>query len=147
MDPIAIDDEMYDIEAVAEGAWVPGPYGPGDQLGTYNEVTPEKRAAAWSMLAGATRLQTLNLGDVLFNGYPGFGDRDYQQQLVIAGYPPPEGFTGSRPPRVVSPRSPSGPPWPSSHKPSASSSMISPMAVASCTSATSMSSGPRPAWA
>ena len=94
MSEITIDDEMYDIEAVADGAWVPGPYGPGDQLGTYNEVTPEKRAAAWSLLAGAARLQTINLGDVLFNGYPGFGDRDYQQQLVIAGYAPPEGCTG-----------------------------------------------------
>ena len=41
---------MYDIDAVANGAWVPGPYGAGDQLGTYNEVTPEKRAAAWSTL-------------------------------------------------------------------------------------------------
>jgi len=91
---IAIDDEMYDIDAVADGAWVPGPYGAGDQLGTYNEVTPEKRAAAWSILAGATRHQTINLGDVLWNGYPGFGDRDYQQQLVIAGYAPPEGYGG-----------------------------------------------------
>ncbi|MCR9097163.1 MAG: cyclase family protein [bacterium] len=94
MSKITIDDEMYDIEAVADGAWVPGPYGPDDQLGTYNEVTPEKRAAAWSLLAGAARLQTINLGDVLFNGYPGFGDRDYQQQLVIAGYAPPEGYAG-----------------------------------------------------
>lgn len=94
MDEITIDDEMYDIEAVAGGAWVPGPYGPGDQLGTYNEVTPEKRAAAWSMLAGSARLQTISLGDVLWNGYPGFGDRDYQQQLVIAGYAPPPGYAG-----------------------------------------------------
>ena len=94
MSEIEIDDEMYDIDAVAKGAWVPGPYGAGDQLGTYNEVTPEKRAAAWSILEGATRVQTINLGDVLFNGYPGFGDRDYQQQLVIAGYAPPEGYGG-----------------------------------------------------
>ena len=94
MSEITSDDEMYDTEAVAGGAWVPGPYGPGDQLGTYNEVTPEKRAAAWSMLQGAAGLQTINLGDVLFNGYPGFGDRDYQQQLVIAGYAPPEGYDG-----------------------------------------------------
>ena len=38
---IQIDDEMFDVEAVAAGTWVPGPYGPGDQLGTYNEVTAE----------------------------------------------------------------------------------------------------------
>jgi len=94
MDRIVIDDEMFDTAAVEAGAWVPGPYGAGDQLGTYNEVTPEKRAAAWSLLEGASRLQTINLGDVLFNGYPGYGDRAYQQQLVIVGYAAPEGFSG-----------------------------------------------------
>ena len=94
MNDIAIDDEMFDVEAVANGAWVPGPYGTGDQLGTYNEVTPEKRAAAWATLGEAASLQTINLGDVLFNGYPGFGDRPYQQQLVIAGYAPPSGYQG-----------------------------------------------------
>ena len=91
---IAIDDEMFDIEAVAAGAWVPGPYGAGDQLGTYNEITPEKHAAALETLRGAARLQTLNLGDVLFNGYPGFGDRPYEQQLVAAGFPRPPGYEG-----------------------------------------------------
>lgn len=94
MPEIAIDDEMFDIEAAAAGAWVPGPYGAGDQLGTYNEVTPEKRAAALATLAGAPTLQTINLGDVLFNGYPGFGDRAYEQQLVIFGYPSPPGYEG-----------------------------------------------------
>ncbi len=94
MPTVAIDDEMFDIEAVAAGAWVPGPYGAGDQLGSYNEVTPEKRAAAMATLAGAKSLQTINLGDVVFNGYPGFGDRPYQQQLVIAGYPAPPGYEG-----------------------------------------------------
>jgi len=94
MSEIAIDDEMFDVEAVANGAWVPGPYGAGDQLGTYNEVTPEKRAAAWSTLNDAGALQTINLGDVLFNGYPGFGGRPYEQQLVIAGYAPPAGYEG-----------------------------------------------------
>jgi kynurenine formamidase len=91
---IAIDDEMFDIEAVSGGAWVPGPYGPGDQLGTYNEVTPEKRAGALAMIGDARRLQTINLSDVVFNGYPGFDGRPYQQQLVIAGYAPPPGFEG-----------------------------------------------------
>ena len=91
---IAIDDEMFDIEAVAAGAWAPGPYGAGDQLGTYNEVTPEKRAAALATLHGAARLETINLGDVLFNGYPGFADRAYQQQLVISGYAAPTDYEG-----------------------------------------------------
>jgi kynurenine formamidase len=94
MHEIAIDDEMFDVEAVTAGAWVPGPYGPDDQLGTYNEVTPEKRAAAWELLRDAEQLQTISLGDILFNGYPGFGDRPYEQQLVIAGYAPPSGYGG-----------------------------------------------------
>lgn len=91
---IAIDDEIFDIDAVASGAWVPGPYGPGDQLGSYNEITPEKRATAVATLAGAAALQTVNLGDVLFNGYPGFDGRPYEQQLVVAGYEPPGDYAG-----------------------------------------------------
>lgn len=94
MTSVAIDDEMFDIEAVVAGAWVPGPYGPGDQLGTYNEVTPEKRAAALATLSAATTLRTINLGDIVFNGYPGFGGRPYEQQLVVVGYPPGPGYEG-----------------------------------------------------
>jgi kynurenine formamidase len=91
---IEVDDEVFDTEAVAAGAWVPGPYGPGDQLGTYNEVTPEKRAAALATLNGAARVRTINLGDVLFNGYPGFDGRPYEQQLLVAGYAPAPGYEG-----------------------------------------------------
>ena len=40
------DDTMFDVSAVEQGAWVPGPYGPGDERGTFNEVTPEKTAAS-----------------------------------------------------------------------------------------------------
>ncbi len=42
------DDEMFDTAAVEAGQWVPGPYGPGDERGTFNEVTPEKTASARS---------------------------------------------------------------------------------------------------
>ena len=58
---------------------------------------------------------------------------------------PPDGLTGMRPPRVVSPRSLHSPPSPKPQKPRFSIWMISPMAVASCTSATETSRGPRPA--
>src|SRR5690606_14993851 len=58
---------------------------------------------------------------------------------------PPDGFTGMRPPIVVSPRSETGPPSPKSQKPRFSIWMISPIAVASCTSATETSAGPTPA--
>lgn len=88
------DDEMFDIEAVAAGAWVPGPYGSGDRLGTYNEVGPEKRAAALGMLASGAPLHTYSLGVEVFNGFPAFADRCYEQQLVLAGYQPAGDFQG-----------------------------------------------------
>ncbi len=36
----SFSDEMFDVEAVLAGAWDVGPYGPGDQRGTFNELTP-----------------------------------------------------------------------------------------------------------
>jgi hypothetical protein len=61
--PNTIDDEISDVDAVAGGAWVPGLYGAGDPLGSDNEVTPEKRVAPLAMLADASNVQTINLGD------------------------------------------------------------------------------------
>ena len=91
---VDFDDEMFDVEAVAAGAWVPGPYGPGDRLGSYNEVGPEKRAAALRMLDGSASPHTYSLGVEVFNGFPAFSDRRYEQRLVLAGYDPGEGFEG-----------------------------------------------------
>ena len=58
---------------------------------------------------------------------------------------PPEVLTGMRPPSFVAPLSVSLPPSPMSQKPRFSICRISAKAEASCTSATSMSSGPQPA--
>lgn len=88
------DDELFDVDAVAAGAWVPGPYGPGDELGTYNEVTPQKSAAALATLAGAEAVRTFHLGETLFEDFPAFGDRPYRQRLLVTGYQPPDGFEG-----------------------------------------------------
>ena len=46
------DDEPFDPEAVADGSagWFPSIYGEGDQLGSLNEVTPEKTVEALSLL-------------------------------------------------------------------------------------------------
>ena len=98
------DDEMFDVAAVAAGAWVPGPYGPGDRLGTYNEVGPEKRAAALGTLESGAPLHTYSLGVEVFNGFPAFSDRRYEQQLVLAGYQPAGDFQGVvRNPRPLGP--------------------------------------------
>ena len=88
------DDEMFDVAAVAAGAWVPGPYGPGDRLGSYNEVTPERRAAALAALDLTRPIETFSLGVEVFDGFPAYGDRPYRQRLLLSGYRPPEGFEG-----------------------------------------------------
>ena len=78
----SFDDEPFDVEAVEAGAWVPGPYGPDDERGTYN------------------------LSETLFEGFPTIPGRQYQQTLCITGWPAPDGFEG-----VVSERSEPIGPW------------------------------------
>lgn len=106
--PEPITDEMFDVAAVEAGAWVPGPYGPGDQRGSFNEVTPEKTAAAWRLLDGGRPITTYNLGDLMFNGYPAVvtapPTRTYQQRLTVLGYEPPADFEG-----IVRGTEPAGP--------------------------------------
>jgi hypothetical protein len=92
VDPI--DDTPIDAAAVEAGAWAPGPYGEGDELGTYQEVTPSKTAAALSMLDLSAPIATFTLGDTLSEGYPGFGDRTYRQRLVVSGFVPEPPFAG-----------------------------------------------------
>ena len=98
------DDEMFDTAAVEAGAWVPGPYGPGDQRGTLNEVTPEKTAQALAQLDLTRPVHTYSLGETLVEGFPAWGDRVYEQRLVVTGYQPGEGFEG-----VVTDPRPQGP--------------------------------------
>ena len=84
------DDTMFDVAAVEAGAWVPGPYGPGDQRGTFNEVTPEKTAQALALLRPGEPVETYSLAETLENGFPAWGDRAYEQRLVVTGYTPAE---------------------------------------------------------
>ena len=91
------DDDIFDVQAVLDGAWAPGPYGPLDQRGTFNEVTPAKTAEALSQLDAGEAVVTYNLGELLFNGFPAFPTtpvRLYDQVLVQSGYDPPPGFDG-----------------------------------------------------
>lgn len=89
-----VDDAAFDPTAVEAGAWSPGPYGPGDVLGTYHEVTDAKRAAALALLDPVLPIRTFTLGDVLFDGYPAFGDRGLRQRLVVSGFVPAKPFAG-----------------------------------------------------
>ncbi|WP_419918105.1 cyclase family protein [Candidatus Poriferisocius sp.] len=91
------DDERFDVEAVAAGAWAPSRYGPDDVLGTYNEVTDRKRAEALGMIDLTRPVRTFSMGDGIWPGYPAFGDRRFSQTLVVAGYDPGEGFEGELP--------------------------------------------------
>jgi kynurenine formamidase len=88
------DDTMFDVAAVEAGAWVPGPYGPGDQRGTFNEVTPEKTAQALALLRPGEPVQTYSLAETMENGFPAWGDRAYEQRLVVTGYTPRNDFAG-----------------------------------------------------
>ena len=94
MSPEEFSDDPFDPEAVRAGIWFPGPYGEGDQLGTYNEVTPAKTAAALAHLDSSDPVVTYNLSETLFEGFPAISGRHYEQTLCITGWPSPEGFEG-----------------------------------------------------
>lgn len=83
----AIDDEPFDAAEVEAGVWQP-PYGAGDTLGTYAEVSAEKRSAAlaWLVAAGASGVRTFNLGETLFDDYPAYGSRTYRLEVRGSGF-------------------------------------------------------------
>ncbi len=88
------NDEMFDIEAVEAGMWVPGPYGPDDQRGSLNEITPERTAWAVNRLRGGP-VTAFQLGEEMFNGFPAFPSdppRLHDMFLYVFGYEAPAGF-------------------------------------------------------
>jgi kynurenine formamidase len=82
----AIDDTPIDPIAVENGSagWFPSIYGPDDQLGTLNEVTPEKTLEALSLINRNRNRppKTYNLGELMQPGINAFGDRVYDQTRV-----------------------------------------------------------------
>lgn len=75
--------------------WAPSRYGADDQRGSFNEVTPEVTAAALGLVRGARAVQTYNMGELMFNGFPAYDTdprRTYEQRLMLAGYEPPPSF-------------------------------------------------------
>jgi len=87
-------DTLFDFSNLA--AWVPGPYGAGDERGSFNEVTPERTEEALRRTLHRGRpVKTYQLGELMWNGFPAFSTvprRIYEQRLTLAGYAPPPGF-------------------------------------------------------
>ena len=71
-----------------------GPYGPGDERGSFNEVTPEKTAQALALLNLGEPVQTYSLAETMVKAFrPGMIAR-IEQHLVVTGYSPPDDFDG-----------------------------------------------------
>lgn len=68
----SINDDMFDIAKVVAGGYWVSPYGPDDQRGTFNEVTPERTARALRLLDPSKPVTTYQLGEEMFNGFPAF---------------------------------------------------------------------------
>ena len=86
---------MFDVDAVLAGAWDNGPYGPGDQRGTFNELTPSRTASALRLLHPGRPVKTYQLGEEMFNGFPAFPSdppRLHNMFLYVLGFAAPPGF-------------------------------------------------------
>ena len=60
-------------------AWQPSPYGPDDQIGMLNEITPKKTAGAARLVRSG---QVYDLSHVLDEHVPAFPGRTFRQHLV-----------------------------------------------------------------
>ena len=90
----SFDDEMFDVQAVLDGAWFPSRYGPDDQRGTFNEVTPRRTALTIGRMNGA-EVRSYQLGEEMFNGFPAFPSsppRLHEMFLLAFGYEAPQEF-------------------------------------------------------
>lgn len=76
-------DEPPDADAIEVGAWDVPRYGSGDRRGSYHEVGPDAASRALAMLDLGRPVRSFSLGETLYAGYPGWGDRAYSQRLVV----------------------------------------------------------------
>jgi len=98
-------DDNFSIDGALNGDWAAATtalYGPDDQRGTINEVTPRKTAQALGLLRGARRVDTFTLGHLMtdpFPAYPSFPPRLYSQRIYVLGFQPNQGnwFTATPP--------------------------------------------------
>ena len=82
------NDDMFDVEAVIAGEWVPSAYGIDDQRGTLNEVTPNRTAATMSRMKRGD-VTAYQMGEAMFNGFPAFPavpPRLHEMYLLAFGF-------------------------------------------------------------
>lgn len=87
-------DEMFDYEHILENGWGISDYGPDDQRGTLNEVTPNRTAATMSRMKRGD-VKAYQLGEEMFNGFPAFPSeppRTHDMFLYVFGYEAPQEF-------------------------------------------------------
>jgi kynurenine formamidase len=86
------DDTPIDPFAVENGSagWFPSIYGPDDQLGALNEVTPEKTLEALQIIIPNKNKppKVYNLGELMERGINAFGTRTYEQTRVGPNFGP-----------------------------------------------------------
>ncbi len=94
------EDILFDYADPANlSTWAPSRYGPDDQRGTFNEVTPAKTAHTLRTTLNPNRpVKTYNLGASMWNGFPALQPypptRGHELRLVVGGYRPPADFEG-----------------------------------------------------
>ncbi|MEL6891585.1 MAG: cyclase family protein [Actinomycetota bacterium] len=64
-------DEMFDVEMVLAEGWGTSKYGPDDQRGTFNEVTPNRTYTTMARMRPGD-VRAYQLGEEMFNGFPAF---------------------------------------------------------------------------
>jgi kynurenine formamidase len=84
-DPIGRGDSRGDLSGLPEGErpWWPSRYGPDDQIGTLNEITPEVTAKAARLVRQG---RTLDLGRVLDSDTPKFRGRYWHQSVDVSAH-------------------------------------------------------------
>jgi len=88
-------DEMFDVEEVLANGWGTSPYGPDDQRGTLNEITPSRRAKAMRRAQRGSKITSYQLGEEMFNGFPAFPSdppRLHDMFLLVGGIEVPQEF-------------------------------------------------------
>ncbi len=93
--PNEYSDVMFDVAHAMAGGWAPGPYGPLDQRGSLNEVTPQRTAKAMRRLDLSKPVKSYQLGEELYNGFPAFPSsppRLHEMYLYVFGYEAPAEF-------------------------------------------------------
>ncbi|MBW7886507.1 MAG: cyclase family protein, partial [Caldilineaceae bacterium] len=68
---------------MTEASWWPSPYGPDDQIGMLNEITPAKTVAAARLVQQG---RVYDLAHVLDEHVPAFPGRSFRQSLVTSAH-------------------------------------------------------------